>query len=207
MYSLQVSRGLTEVATRLLRDVEAILAAPVLAPDDPLSGVRGSADIQAHASELVAAAVESARAAGCTWQQIGDVLGISRQAAFQRFGKPIDPRTGQIMSTTPLPEATELAETVIDDLANGRWADVTARFDAKVAARLSAEGLASAWAHVIGIAGAYESRGPVKPTRAADFTITNTLLAFEAGEFVARITFRDDQTIAGLYLLPPEHPE
>jgi hypothetical protein len=40
--------------------------------------------------------------------------------------------------------------------------------------------------------------------RAGDFTITNTPLAFEAGDFVARITFRDDRTIAGLYILNPD---
>lgn len=30
--------------------------------------------------------VEEARAAGHTWQEIGDALGTTRQAAFQRFG-------------------------------------------------------------------------------------------------------------------------
>jgi hypothetical protein len=30
--------------------------------------------------------VDEARASGHTWQQIGDVLGTTRQAAFQRFG-------------------------------------------------------------------------------------------------------------------------
>lgn len=53
-----------------------------------------------HLLELVAAAstaFEAARAAlhdavrraldeGATWSEIGDVLGVSRQAAFQRFG-------------------------------------------------------------------------------------------------------------------------
>jgi hypothetical protein len=200
-----VPDGLTEVAGRILRGVEGILAAPVLADDDPLSALRGSAEVQTHAGDLVAAAVERARTAGCTWQQIGDVLGISRQAAFQRFGRPIDPRTGQAMNTTPLPAAAGLAEAVIDDLANGRWSAVTDRFDTKVAELLSAEGLAAAWAHVIGTAGAYESNGPVQVRRAADFTVTTTPLAFEAGDFVARITFRDDRTIAGLYLVPPDH--
>ncbi|BBY85823.1 hypothetical protein MTOK_16050 [Mycolicibacterium tokaiense] len=40
--------------------------------------------------------------------------------------------------------------------------------------------------------------------RAGDFTITitNTPSAFEAGDFVARITFRDDRTIAGLVSTP-----
>lgn len=46
----------------------------------------GSAD-----SEL-RAAVAAARAAGDTWDAIGVALGISRQAAYQRFGKArIDP--------------------------------------------------------------------------------------------------------------------
>lgn len=31
-------------------------------------------------------AVHNAIAAGCSWQQVGDALGISRQAAHQKFG-------------------------------------------------------------------------------------------------------------------------
>jgi hypothetical protein len=38
----------------------------------------------------------------------------------------------------------------------------------------------------------------------ARFDATNTPLSFEAGDFVTRITFRDDRTIAGLYILNPE---
>ncbi|CAN3131976.1 hypothetical protein ACNUDN_28935 [Mycobacterium sp. smrl_JER01] len=54
------------------------------------------------------------------------------------------------------------------------------------------------------MAGAYEKYGDTEAVRAGDFTVTNTPLAFEAGDFVARITFRDDRTIAGLYILNPE---
>jgi hypothetical protein len=39
---------------------------------------------------LEMAAVGSARRAGCSWEQIGAVLGISRQAAQQRYGS-LDP--------------------------------------------------------------------------------------------------------------------
>lgn len=197
--------SLTELSTRLRRELDAILAAPVLGEEhEPLAALRASVAVQARAAELVAAAVERARGAGLTWQQIGDVLGVSRQAAFQRFGKPIDPRTGEAMNTTPLPEAADLAETVIDDLSGSRWASVVARFDQVVAERLNAEGLAAAWAQVVGTVGAYEGHGEVELKRAADLTITTTPLAFEAGDFVARISFRDDQTIAGLLLLRPE---
>ena len=41
------------------------------------------------ADEELRAAVSSARAAGDTWDAIGVALGTSRQAAYQRFGKPI----------------------------------------------------------------------------------------------------------------------
>lgn len=108
------------------------------------------------------------------------------------------------MTTSPLPEAIELARAVIDDHAHGRWSDVTERFDDTMRAGLTEEGLAEAWAYLAGLAGAYESRGDTDAVRAGDFTITNTPLAFEAGDFVARITFRDDRTIAGLFILNPD---
>lgn len=108
------------------------------------------------------------------------------------------------MNTNPLPDAIELARAVIDDHAHGRWADITKRFDDTMRAGLTEEGLAEAWAYLAGLAGAYESHGDTDAVRAGDFTITNTPLAFEAGDFVARVTFRDDRTIAGLYILNPD---
>lgn len=198
-----MQNGLTHVASALRRDLDGMLAAPVLTDGaDPLSVVRAAVAVQTQAGALVAAAVDEARAAGCTWQQIGELLGISRQAAFQRFGKPVDPGTGEVLDTTPLPEAAALADAVIEELAHGRWDAVTARFDAAVAERLNADGLAAAWMHVVGTVGSYERHGAVRAVRAGSFTVTDTRLAFEAGDFTARITFRDDRTIAGLFLLP-----
>jgi hypothetical protein len=191
-----------DIGQQLHHKLGQILAAPVLSTEnDPLALVQAARDVQGKADDLLAAAVQQAREAGHTWQEIGDVLGVSRQAAFQRYGKPIDPRTGTAMPTDPLPGAEELARTVVDDLAHARWAAIRSCFDAPMHDRLTEEGLAEAWAHIIGLAGAYQSHGATETTRAGDFTTTNTPLAFEAGDFVARITFRDDQTIAGLFIL------
>jgi hypothetical protein len=200
-----VSGSFVVIGQQLHRQLGQILAAPVLrGENNPLGLVRAARGVQDAAEALMAAAVQQAREDGRTWQEIGEVLGVSRQAVFQRYGKPIDPRTGEAMNTTALPGADELARTVIDDLVHARWGDVSARFDATMRDRLTDEGLAEAWAHIAGLAGAYESHGDTDAVRAGDFTTTNTPLAFEAGDFVARITFRDDRTIAGLYILSPD---
>jgi hypothetical protein len=200
-----MSGWFTATGQQLHRQLGQILAAPVLNSEvEPLDLVRAAHEVRDGAEALMAAAVQQARDAGRTWQEIGEVLGVSRQAAFQRYGKPIDPRSGEVMNTNPLPDAVELARAVIDDHAHGRWADITARFDDTMRAGLTEEGLAEAWAYIAGLAGAYESHGDTDVVRAGDFTITNTPLAFEAGDFVARITFRDDRTIAGMFILNPD---
>ena len=69
---------------------------------------------------------------------------------------------------------------------------------------LSEDALAAAWAQIIGLSGAFERHGEPEVARAGDVTITNTPLALEAGDYVARISFRDDRTIAGLHILEGE---
>ncbi|MBB2989097.1 hypothetical protein FHR72_000554 [Mycolicibacterium iranicum] len=195
----------TDLAQQLHRQLGRVLAAPVLGGHhDALELVRTARGVQDGAERFLAAAVQQARDAGRTWQEIGDVLGVSRQAAFQRYGKPIDPRNGEAMTTSPLPGADELARSIIEDLAHSRWAEVTARFDATMRAGLTEDGLAEAWAYFAGLAGAYERHGDTDVVRAGDFTTTNTPLHFEAGDFVARVTFRDDRSVAGLYILNPD---
>ncbi|PWV55347.1 MULTISPECIES: DUF3887 domain-containing protein [Nocardiopsis] len=182
--------------------MDALLASRVLNRDeDWADSIASAVSMQAAADDVVRAVVQQARQNGATWQVIGDALGVSRQAAFQRYGKPIDPRTGEPMNTTPLPGVVELAATVIEHLASGQWARVTEQFDTTMRDGLSEEALAAAWAQLVGLSGAFESRGEPEVTRAGDLTITNTPLAFEAGDYTARIAFRDDRTITGLHIL------
>jgi hypothetical protein len=123
-------------------------------------------------------------------------------AKIGHYSEPIDPQTGE----APLPEAVELALRVIDDLIHARWAEVRARFDDTMHAELSEEELAAPWSQIAGLVGSYEGHGTTDVARSGDRTITNTPLAFEAGDFVARITFRNDRTISGLYILNPDLP-
>ncbi|MEV4252815.1 hypothetical protein AB0J52_06555 [Spirillospora sp. NPDC049652] len=58
------------------------------APGGALASVAAAAEAVRRADGHLRTAVETARSSGRTWQEIGDVLGITRQAAFQRFGRP-----------------------------------------------------------------------------------------------------------------------
>ncbi|WP_382304428.1 DUF3887 domain-containing protein [Herbiconiux sp. UC225_62] len=191
----------------LKRHSDELLASRVLSDsDEPAGAIRYALQIQAAADDVVRAVVQQARERGVTWQTIGDALGVSRQAAFQRYGKPIDPRTGEPMNTTPLSDAAVLARSVVDDLAAGRWELVTERFDGAMRDGLSEDSLAAAWAQIVGTSGAFESQGNPVVTRAGDITVTNTPLSMEAGDYTARIAFRDDGTIAGLHILSEPTP-
>ncbi len=168
-----------------------------------LDAVARAAALRADLDAVLASLVDAAREAGATWQAVGGVLGISRQAAFQRFGHPVDPRTGEPMDTTPFAGAGELATAVFHDLAAGRWDAVTARFDDQMRAGLDEDGLAAAWAQVTGLVGAFEGLDSPLARRAGELTVVDVPLRFEAGEMLGRVSLRADRSIAGLFLLDP----
>ncbi|QYF74410.1 DUF3887 domain-containing protein [Cryobacterium sp. PAMC25264] len=200
-----MQNNLTHAMQELKRHTDAFLAARVLTDSDDFAGAIGySLRIQVAAEDIVRAVVQQSRERGATWQAIGDALGVSRQAAFQRYGKPIDPRTGELMNTTPLNDAAELARSVVQDLAAGRWKLVTERFDPAMRDGLSEDALAAAWSQIVGLSGGFEGQGEPVVSRASDVTVTNTPLSMEAGDYTARIAFRDDRTIAGLHILPEQ---
>ena len=200
-----MSTDIRAIATALHHQLAELIARPVLQEQpDPMEQIRLALRIEQAAAELVGSAVLSARAGGATWKSIGEVLGITRQAAFQRFGKPIDPRTGEPMSAAPLSDAATRARQVIDSLSTNDWDAITAQFDAAMRSALTADSLAAAWTQTVCTVGGFESRGDTTVSRSGHVTVTNTPLGFEAGELVARVSFQDDGSIAGLFLTVPE---
>ncbi len=55
--------------------------------DEDLDGVRAAAAAERAAVEQLHQAVATARKRGQAWQAIADALGVTRQAASQRFGR------------------------------------------------------------------------------------------------------------------------
>src|SRR5215475_2527101 len=112
------------------------------AAEDDLAAVRTAQELSALAAAALRLAVDQARSSGRTWQELGDVLGVTRQAAFQRFGHPVDPRTGQPMSDAIIPAAAERATQLLIDWIEGRYGQATADFNEIMAEKMSAGGLA-----------------------------------------------------------------
>lgn len=82
-------------------------------PEDHLALVRRTAEADQTTADLLQQAVHAARAGGHSWAAIGSTLGLTRQAAQQRFG-----RTS---------EATEPTEA--SDSAEERWLGPVTAFD------------------------------------------------------------------------------
>jgi hypothetical protein len=177
-----------------------LLSQESASPLDAIAFIQGAAS---EIGEGMQAAVQRARKAGQTWAEVGQVLGISRQAAFQRFGRPADPVTGQPMASLMVPGAAERGAALIADLAAGRSAEVGRDFNERVAQQLDAEGVALMWARRTGMLGRLEHTGEPLAYQAGDLTLVDIPLSFEAAERTARITYNRDGKVAGLHFLPP----
>jgi DNA-directed RNA polymerase specialized sigma24 family protein len=55
--------------------------------DDPEVGLRGVASLRALVEAVEELQVRRARELGWSWQQIAELLGVSKQAVHQRYGR------------------------------------------------------------------------------------------------------------------------
>ncbi|MEU0845829.1 DUF3887 domain-containing protein [Streptomyces sp. NPDC005962] len=198
--------------TALLAQRASTLAEAVgnpLTPPDYLDLVRHSRDVDDLAEQVLKLCAQQSRDAGHTWQEIGDLLGVTRQAAFQRFGKPIDPRTGEPMDkTVRMTDAAERAVKIVTDVIEGRMEEARQSFNAQVREAFTDEVRGSGMATVAGLVGAFEGFGEPAPfvRRIGDHTVVDVPLRYEAGDMKARVAFDADEKVAGLNILPPEVP-
>jgi hypothetical protein len=170
----------------------------------PQDAVAAARDLSAAADAALQAAVDRARTAGQSWREIGDVLGTSRQAAFQRFGHPVDPRTGAPMSREVLPGAADRAVEIMTWHDEGRWEEIIAELDENMRARLNAEMMASGSARIAGMFGRLERMGEPFAHRVGDDTLVEVPLHFEAGDAKGIVRFDEDGKVAGLAIRPAD---
>lgn len=186
----------SDIARRLANTVGRV------ASGSPLEALTAAQELSSAASDTLQDAVDRARAAGHSWREIGDVLDTTRQAAFQRFGRPVDPRTGVPMTRQTLPGAKDRAVEILGCVIEGRWEDARRGFGEKMLDAVDADRIADGWALTIGEVGRYEQMGDPLAIQAGDATVVNIPLYFEAGERTGRVVFDQAGKVIGLFLLP-----
>jgi hypothetical protein len=175
---------------------------PAGAPELALVHLAG--ELPALARAALRLAVRQAHAGGHGWPEIGERLGISAQAAFQRFGQPDAPAAGEPV-TPVIADAADRAIAVLADWFEERDAAVAATFDVAMAEKLPVAGLATARAQLAGTAGQYRRLGDGEPLvrQLGDYTVADVPLVFETGPMKGRVAFDRAGRVAGLYVLPP----
>lgn len=205
------SRSLTALSALLAEQTSGLAGAvgSPLASPAYLDLVRRAQGIDDLAEQVLKLCVQQCRDAGHTWQEIGDLLGVTRQAAFQRFGKPIDPRTGEPMDkTVRMTDAAERAVQIVTDVLEDRMDEARRSFNAQVLEAFTDEVRGDGLATVTGLVGAFEGFGEGEPfvRRIGDHTVVDIPLRYEAGDMKARVAFDAEEKVAGIVIVPPETP-
>lgn len=194
-----IARQISESAGRLAGEFTLFGGA-----GDPLAAMAAARELAAASEAALQVAVDQARSAGRTWREIGDALGTTRQAAFQRFGRPLDPRTGEPMTRETLPGAADKAVELLAAIVERRWEDARLDFSERMLAALDANGLARAWAVTVSAAGEYDGMGEPFTRLIGPNTVVDVPLHCEAGEMTGRVVYDEYAKVVGLWFRPAE---
>lgn len=161
--------------------------------------------------------VLEARSQGVTWAQIGESLGMSRQAAFKRFGDVTNPSTGERIRRAPMSitQVQATTEKVFDLIGAGRHEELQQLIHPEVRSELPAPLLSETWARLLGEVGAVESYDdthvalPAGERLQEDESILGTVvgvttLTCEAGEMMGRVAVDEELRVVGLLIVSPD---
>ncbi|WP_052462258.1 hypothetical protein [Nigerium massiliense] len=178
---------------------------------DPLDAIAAASQDLAAAEEALHARVAEARESGFTWQAISDVLGVSRQAAFKRFGHPHDPATGEPLETVSPLDAGAIASDVFGRLASGDIDGVRSLMTDACARALGKRALASTWDEVVTLfgdvvdvteTGTYGADGERLPDVSPPPSIGRVALRHASGTTVGHVSVNRFGTVNGLTIRP-----
>lgn len=163
--------------------------------------------------------VAAERAMGRSWAHIGDRLGVTRQAAFKRFGRVTDTLTGETMTARDITHLGALTESFFASVARGDEALAMGMIHPAVRRELPWDVITETWKRALTEYGALERFTGTFVThpggtqeldafaspdrdKVLGIAVGVTTLNQEAGEIMGRVAFDQDDAIVGLLYLP-----
>ena len=149
--------------------------------------------------DTLRALVEQARRAGHTWAEVGEVLHVSRQAAFQRFGgggRAVADGMGAVAVEGAADRAVEVLQAFLD----ARFEDARAVFGERMLDVCSTELMADVREKVHHEGGEVRALGaPVVLVRDG-YTGVDIPIALERGDAIGRVVVDADRQVAGFFV-------
>jgi Protein of unknown function (DUF3887) len=185
------------------------LVAEVLRADEESSGqvmraIAATRSLDMIVEDTLHALVDQARAGGHTWAEIGEVLHVSRQAAFQRFGGGVRPEPEEGAIAVPVDGAAERALRVLEAFLEGRFDDARSTFNERMLKAISVELLADVREKVRQHSGEVQAVGaPVVSVRDG-YTVVDIPVSLEREDGVGRVVLDADRQVAGFLVRPAE---
>jgi hypothetical protein len=166
-----------------------------------IAAIAATRSLSLIVEDTLRALVAQARAEGRTWAEVGAVLRVTRQAAFQRF-RPSMPAGEASVDAPPLDGAAVRAVTLLENLLAERWEVVEKDLTPKMAELLPRELLQSTRARLVRQWGTLSGLGDATVAVSDGLTVVDLPLAFERQDASCRVVYTSEGQIAGLLWRP-----
>ena len=181
-----------------------------------MTTIRAAQDALEAARHALDAAVQAARAQGRTWAEIGEELDMTRQAAFKRFGRPVDPSTGEGLPRRGITDVAGITERVFRLIAAADFTGLRTVLNPAVADELNRKTIAPVWHQVLAEIGSLQRFSgsrvelPSGEMVGSDEQVIGTViceltLECEAGNVLGRVAVDEESLVTGILLFPEEH--
>lgn len=173
------------------------------APGQVMRAIAATRSLDTIVQDTLRALVGQARAAGHTWAEIGELLHVTRQAAFQRFGGgPGSP--GEDGVAVPVQGAVEAAVPVLQAFLDGRHEDARASFSERMLDACSVALMADVREKVREYGGEVQALGtPVVSVRDG-YTGVDIPVALVRADGIGRVVLDANRRVVGFFVRPAE---
>lgn len=195
------------MATLLLTNVQ--LAADVLragedgSPGQLMRAIAATRSLDGIVQDTLHALVGQARAAGHTWAEIGELLHVSRQAAFQRFGG-VRRSNAEDGLAVPVDGAVDAAVTVLQAFLDGHFEEARGTFGERMLDACSVELMADVREKVRRYGGEVQALGTPAVSVRDGYTGVDIPVALERADGIGRVVLDADRRVVGFFVRPAE---